>query len=168
LVEKIITAIVNWVAEHLSPRYLIVTALITGLLLFLSPRFLAYFGLVSIAEKYRGWIALAFFFTTFLAISYPIEVEYLSWTGKRRVRKYINELSGSESNLLRRCLLNDGASISVIHDLGTARSLEKKGILWQSAERLELPAFNITDPAYRILKSTTFVQMSVPEQKEEP
>jgi hypothetical protein len=50
----------------------------------------------------------------------------------------------------------------VVHDLGTARSLEKKGILWQSAERLDRPDFNITDSAYRVLREPEFSEMFVP------
>jgi hypothetical protein len=97
-----------------------------------------------------------------LRLTLTIELGYLDWSARRRIRRHLSDLTGSERNLLRRCWLNNGAAIPVVHDLGTARSLEKKGILWQSAERLDRPDFNITDSAYRVLREPEFSEMFVP------
>jgi Super-infection exclusion protein B len=168
LLEGIISAIVKWTSDHLSPRYLIVTAFITGFLLFSPPYVLAYFGLTTIAAKYRGVIAIVFFASALLTITYPIEVEYRDRMSKMAIRKYLRDIPGGERNLIRRCVLNDGAATAVAQDLGPARSLEKQGILWQSANMGGHLGFNITPLAYRVLKEPQFVRQFTPEKIDEP
>ncbi len=155
-----LSAIIKWFSDHLSPRYLVVTALITGLLLFLPTRFLGSFGLIPIAEKYRGIITLLFSFSFFLMIGYPIESGYRHWSAKRKLRKYLRSLPRGEYQVLRRAWKNEGSAISVISTEGAAKSLERKGILWQSAERVS-QAYSITDEAYDILKESEFSQTFV-------
>lgn len=135
--------------------------LVTGLLVFLPPFLLAYFGLEPIAAKYRGVISLVFLFSALLAITEPLETQYREWAGKRKIRGYLDDLPGHERNLLKRCLLNDGRATKVVADAGTAKSLEKKGILWQSVEwdASNEGGYNITHTALRVLRKPKYVEM---------
>jgi hypothetical protein len=121
---------------------------------------LVYFDLIPIAEKYRGIIALFFLFSALLMVGYPVESGYRRWAEKRRIRKYLSNLTRSEYRLLKRCWQSQGAAVSVIAGEGVAKSLEKKGILWQSAEKIS-QGYSITDDAYRILEEPEFAQTFV-------
>jgi hypothetical protein len=156
-----ISAVVKWLSEHLSFRYLGVIAFVTGLLIFLPLSLLAYFGLDSIAAKYRGIISLVFLFSSLLAVTEPLETKYREWAGKGKIRGYLNDLPGFERALLKRCLLNDGQATRVISDEGPARSLEKKDILWKSAELdgQRAVGYSITHPARQVLKEPKYVEM---------
>ena len=157
---EVISAIIKWFSDHLSPRYLIATALITGLLLFLPTHVLGYFGLTLIADKYRGIIALLFFGSALLTVGYPIEIGYRQWSSRRKLRKYLRDLSRGEYRVLRRAWKNEGSAINVIATEGAAKSLEKKGILWQSAEWAS-KGYSITDEAYSILREPEFSETFV-------
>ena len=139
-------------------------AIVTGLLLFLPTHVLAYFGAAEIATKYRGWFAIVFVFSILLIVAYPVEHYYTEWSETRRIRGYLRSLPNGELTVLRRCLLNDGRAIRVITDEGPARSLEKKGILWQSTATAGVTVtFNLTHSAYRILKEPEFLPWSDPD-----
>lgn len=136
------------------------TALITGLLLFLPAHLLDYFGLIPIAGKYRGIITLLFSFSFLLMVGYPIESGYRRWSVKRKIRGHLRSLPRGEYQVLRRAWKNEGSAINVISSEGAAKSLERKGILWQSAERVS-QGYSITDEAYNILKEAEFSQTFV-------
>ena len=155
-----ISAIIKWLSDHLSPRYLIVVTLVTGFLLFSPLSALSYFGLAPPAEKYRGTIALFFFGSALLTVGYPIEAGYRQWSLKRKIRKYLRSLPRGEYRVLRRAWESEGSAINVISSEGAARSLEKKGILWQSADRVS-QGYSITDEAYGILRESEFSQTFV-------
>jgi Super-infection exclusion protein B len=167
--DGIFNAIVKWVTEHLSPRYLIVASIITGFMLFGPTRLLVIFGLDALITKYRGWISLVFLASTLLVLTYPLEHLYVEQTTRRRVRKCLLDISGAEANLLRRCLLENGRATYVIAEAGPAKSLEKKGILWPSCERSNALGYNITPLAEAVLKEDQFIAKFTPERgKQEP
>ena len=153
-----LSAAIKWLSDHLSPRYLIVLAIITGFLLFSPPSVLGHFGLIPLAVTNRGIIAILFFFSGLLIVGYPVESGYRRWEARRKIRKCLGGLTRGEYRLLKRCWQNEGRATNVIADEGVAKSLEKKGILWQSSERAA-QGFSITDDAYRILKEPKFDQM---------
>jgi hypothetical protein len=165
LSDGILNTVFKWIADHLSLRYLIVAAIITGFMIFGPPTLLASLGLDAIVAKYRGIISLIFLSNMLLAITYPIESVYDGWAAKRKVRKCLLCLTNAEGNLLiRRCLLDERRATQVIGDIGPARSLEKKGILWESCERGMGHGFNITPLAYAVLKEAQFVARFTPER----
>lgn len=138
--------------------------ILTGLLLFLPHQVLAYFGTDEIAKRYRGWIGIACVLFLLLLLTLPVETSYKAWQEKRNLRRHLRNISKGEFEVLHRALLNDGRGINVIATLGAARSLEKKGILWQSAARDgDSTLFNITDAANSVLKESEFRPLSDPE-----
>jgi hypothetical protein len=155
-----LSTIIKWFSDHLSPRYLIVTTVVTGLLLFVPVRFLGYFGLIPIAEKYRGIITLLFSSSFLLLVGYPIESCYRRWSSRRKIRKYLQSLPRGEYRVLKRAWQNEGNAINVIATEGAAKSLERKGILWQSADRVS-QGYSITDEAYNTLTEPEFSQMFI-------
>jgi hypothetical protein len=124
-----------------------VTTIVTGLLLFVPVRFFGYFGLI-------------FSSSFLLLVGYPIESGYRRWSARRKIRKYLQSLPRGEYRVLKRAWENDGNAINVIATEGAAKSLERKGILWQSAERVS-QGYSITDEAYNTLKEPEFSQMFI-------
>ena len=147
------------------------TALLSGVLLFLPKAALAFLGLAEIANKYRGWLFLAFAGSVLLLVTDPIESQWRLRVAKRRLRSQLRNLSGHEANLVRRCLLSDGRATNLIADHGTARVLEQKGILWCSTNWGEAGrsgyGFNITDAAYTVLREPEFISLFTPEKASE-
>jgi hypothetical protein len=72
---------VDWLTQHVSPRYSAVVTLGTGFLLFAPPRWLAFFRLDSFAQAQRPWIALAFLFSGLFTASFLITV---GWNYSKR------------------------------------------------------------------------------------
>jgi len=144
-----------------------VTGILAGLLLFLPGQILRYFGTDEVAAKYRGWIAIVFALCSLLLIAQPIENSYRVWSEKRMMRRCVRSLSKAEFEVLRRAVLNEGRGIRVIAQLGEARSLEKKGIFWQSGAPDDVSTlFNITDLAHNILRESEFSPLSDPDRVE--
>ena len=142
--------------------------LLTGLLLFLPHPALCYFGVDSFATKYRGAIAIVFFFSFFLLVSLPIDGACRNWSEKRKIRKYLRDATVAESNFVRRCLLNNGSVIHAISDIGVARGLEKKDVVWESSDegiRGNARGYSLTHSANAILKEPEFGTKFTPEKK---
>jgi hypothetical protein len=103
-------------------------------------------------------------------ISPIMESKYHSRRHKGKIRNHMRNLPGYEAALVRRCLLNDGRATEVIADKGTARSLERKGILWESVDHTARgghTAYSITNSAYAVLKEPEFAEKLAPP-KEQP
>jgi len=111
------------------------------------------------AKQLRGWLSIAFLASVLLIVTSPIETRYRSWTTKKRQRGYLRDLPDQEAALFRRCALNAGRATYLIAEVGMARSLEKKGLLWQSDDRETghgARGYSLTHEAHFLLKEPEF------------
>lgn len=153
-----------------SPRFMLFVLLLSSALFFMPPAWAARLSLDGWIASHRAWLSGGMIISAVYLIPFGVlpivEKKYHSKKAKEGIRDNLRNLPGYEAALVRRCLLNDGRATEAIADKGTAKSLEKKGILWESVDHTVRGgvAYSITSAAYTVLKEPEFSKKFSPEK----
>ena len=134
---------VDWLTQHVSPRYSAVVTLGTGFLLFAPPRWLASFRLDSFAQAQRSWIALAFLFSGLFTASFLITVGWNyskrlvdRYRGRKALRQAFESLGIDQLMILQRYVESGKIAIAFeLRDAAVQDSVHRK-ILYRPRQQL--------------------------------
>ncbi len=125
--REAIIEIIKWIRESVRP--VIVLLLMSALALFLPHSRLATIGIADWLQKYRPWVVSAFSGSLIWLITFPVEVEYNRYRGKR----YLRQLTEEERSVLKPFILNAKKTQAFAMNVAVARHLVECHVLTESS-----------------------------------